>query len=88
MKINENYVLQEVADENIIIPVGEAADKLHGIIKLNITGAYLWKLLSQDDLSTEELTEKMITEFSVDEGTAKEDISMFVKQLSEYGCFE
>ena len=88
MKINENYVLQEVADENIIIPVGEAADKLHGIIKLNITGAYLWKLLSQDDLSTEELTEKMITEFSVDEGTAKEDISMFVKRLSEYGCFE
>lgn len=88
MKINENYVLQEVVDENIIIPVGEAADKLHGIIKLNTTGAYLWKLLSQDDLSTEELTEKMITEFSVDEGTAKEDISMFVKQLSEYGCFE
>ena len=88
MKINENYVLQEVADENIIIPVGEAADKLHGIIKLNITGAYLWKLLSQDDLSTEELTEKMITEFSIDEGTAKEDISMFVKRLSEYGCFE
>ena len=46
MKIKDNYVLQTMADEYIVVPVGEEADRVHGIIKLNETGAFLWKRMA------------------------------------------
>ena len=86
MKINENYVLQEVADEYIVVPVGEAAERLRGIIKLNKSGAILWKKMEEKDLSQEELVQVLLTEFPTDIKIARKDVSLFIKQLFEMGC--
>ena len=45
MKIKDNYVLQEVAKEYLVVPIAEEADRLQGIIRLNESGAFLWKYL-------------------------------------------
>ena len=86
MRINDNFVLQEMVDEHIVVPVGEAADKIHGIIRLNATGAFLWKLMSQKDQTEEELITALTAEYATDAETAKKDIDSFVSIIKEFGC--
>lgn len=86
MRINENYVLQEIADEYIVVPVGEAAEKICGIIKLNKAGALLWKNMEEKNLSQEDLVQILLTEFPADIEIARKDVSLFINQLSEMGC--
>ena len=88
VKINENFVLQQVADESIVVPVGEATKRLHGVIKLNSTGTFLWKMLENKNLSQEELVQELLSEFSADANQAREDVSIFVQQLNSFGCLE
>ena len=66
MKIKDNYVLQTMADEYIVVPVGEEADRVHGIIKLNETGAFLWKRMAGEKTSSEELEGILMAEYPVD----------------------
>ena len=35
MKLSENFVLKNIAGENVVMPVGEAVGKINGMIKLN-----------------------------------------------------
>lgn len=88
MKIKENFVMQELADEYIVIPVGEAADKLHGVIRLNTSGAFIWKMLSEKDITKEELIGEVCAAFSVDRTIAADDISSFLNQINVFDCLE
>ncbi len=88
MKIKENFVMQELADEYIVIPVGEAADKLHGVIRLNTSGAFIWKMLSEKDITKEELIGEVCVAFSVDRTIAADDISSFLNQINVFDCLE
>lgn len=88
MRIKDGFVLQEVADEYIVVPVAEEAERLHGIIKLNETGALIWKCLSQKDLSHEEIERKLISEYNIELGKAASDINAFVEKIREMGCLD
>ena len=88
MKIKSNYVLQEVVDEYIVVPIGEEADRLHGVLKLNAVGAFIWKILSNGVDSEEEIKKLIMDEYNIDKFTAEQDITMFLKQLNEFGCLE
>lgn len=87
MKIKDNYVLQEIVDESIVVPVGDEADKLHGIIKLNSTGAFLWKALSQEQ-TVDSLTDMLLKEYATNREAAKADVEKFLTTLREIGCIE
>lgn len=84
MKINENFLLRDVAGQKVVLPVGEAADKFNGMIRLNDTGIYLWTLLEKG--STEEaLLSAMLQDYEIDEDTARADIHRFVEALRKAG---
>lgn len=85
MKINPLFVLREIADEYVVIPVGEQADRLHGMLKLNEEGAFLWKLMEKDQ-TEETLFRALLNEYQVEADTAKEDISVFIEELKRIGC--
>ena len=86
MKIKDDFVLQELVDEYIVVPVGEEADKLHGVIRLNNTGAFLWNHLSQKDQTIEDLAAAIMKEYSIDAADAKEDVVKFIEIIKELGC--
>ena len=88
MRISKNYVLQKITDEYIVVPVGEAAIHMQGIIRLNATGAFLWDLLCNRSYAVSELIEKLTAEFNVDKDVAQEDICKFIAQLSDLGCLD
>ncbi len=88
MKIKSNYVLQKIVDEYLVIPIGEEADKLHGVIKLSETGALLWDYLETGVNSMKELEDIIIAEYDVDPSKVHDDIETYLNQLKTIGCIE
>ena len=86
MKIKEGYLLREVAGNQVVVPAGKAALDFSGVITLNNTGAFLWKLLGTEKTDLELLT-AMLKEYEVDETTAKADLSEFLAKLKEADLF-
>lgn len=87
MRQNENYVLKRIAKVPYLLPVGQLiADQRRGI-RINETGAYLWKLLKKD-LSAEELSRLCAEHYAVKPESLprlEEDIREFVSQLASQG---
>jgi len=53
---------------------------------LNDTGSFLWKLMEQNEGTTEEeMIKELCDTFDVDEDKAKEDVEDFIHNLSEEG---
>ena len=48
MKLDPNYLVQNVGEDTILVPVGEAGLRFHGVIRLNETAACLVQRLSTD----------------------------------------
>ena len=77
MKLKENFVLRQVADVWVVLPLGAATVNFDGMIKLNETGA---------DCAA--LAEALMQEYEVDRETALADAQDFVCRLQEAGCIE
>ena len=81
MKIKEGFILREVAGSYVVVAVGAASKDFRGVIKLNGSGAFLWKVLEKEDKSTEDLVKALLDEYEIDEETAKKDVNDFVDRL-------
>ena len=77
-------ILREIAGENILVPVGQTALKVHGMISLSESGLLLWKKL-QDECTEEDLVDAILGEYIVDRETAADDVRVFVGQMREVG---
>ena len=56
-------------------------------MKLNETGAMLWKLLEQDaDLP--ELAAALEKEYGISDDQAQQDVQHFIQKLADTGCLE
>lgn len=84
MKINGTFVLREIMDEFILVPVGEAMLSLKGMFALNPVGAEIWKMLEKE-CNGEEIIQMILGTFEVDEKTAREDLDAFISELSYMG---
>ncbi len=82
MKIKEGYILKEVAGNFIVVAIGDAALDFNGVITLNETGAFLWRVLA-DGATEEKLLLALKGEYEIDDETAQDDISAFIKKLSD-----
>ena len=63
------------------VPVGERVNDLHGMIALNETGAFIWKLL-EDEKTEEELARALTEEYEVSYEEALEAVKEF-RELME-----
>ena len=82
MKIKAGYMLREVAGYSVVVAIGTDTMDFNGMINLNDSGAFLWKLLEKG-ATENELLDAMLSEYEVDEATAKRDISMFLNKMRE-----
>ena len=88
MKIKSGFVIEAVGDGYLAVAVGERADEFTGLVRMNSTGAFLWKLIEENDVSKEELLKKVLEEYEVDEALAKADIDKVERQLRDGGILE
>lgn len=84
MKVKNDYIFRQVADEYLLIPVGEAALHVKGLIGLSESGYQLYRKL-QNDCTRDELVAALLAEYvvSVEEATA--DVDAFLNQMRQLG---
>lgn len=79
--------MRKVGDTFVIVPTGTVALDFHGIMTLNETGAFLWKLL-KDGVSLDQLKYEMVEAYEVSEQQAQQDIQTFMQTLEKANVFE
>ena len=84
MRISNQFMLRQVADEYLVIPVGEAALKVKGLIGLSESGSLLYRRL-QDGCTEEDLVRTLLAEYDIDAGTARADTRSFLDQMRRMG---
>ena len=87
MKVKTGYLVREIADCHIVVPIGERVIEFKGIMTLNDTGNFIWKCLSEDR-SFDQLLQSILDEYEIDEATAKGDLNEFLKVARESGVLE
>ncbi len=87
MKVTKDFILRQIAGEHILIPVGEAALSIHGMITMTESGVLLWEEL-QTGCSKEQLIETILAEYDVNRETAEKDVEAFLQKLNQRGILE
>lgn len=85
MKLNENFILRQVADTWVAVPVGAASRKFHGMLQLNDSGVQLWHALEQG-ADEKALVALLCAEYAVTVEQADADVQAFLAKLRTAGC--
>lgn len=80
MKLKYEFAVNQVCGVWCAVPVGKSADKYHGVISLNESAADMMKYLSEE-ITEEELVQKMLAEYDVPEQDLRKDVHDFVEKL-------
>lgn len=91
MKINNGFILRQVnsADGvlNVVIAVGNKANKLNGYLTLNGSAVFLWNELKEEK-SKEDLVNALLNEFDVSKEIAEKDVDAFISNLKNLGAID
>lgn len=82
MKIKPGFMLREVAGCSVVVAIGTDTMDFNGMINLNGTGTFLWKMLEKG-ATIEELVNATLDEYAIDEETAYKDIFLFLNKMRE-----
>lgn len=85
MQINKDFTIQKVGAQYVAVPVGETSKTFHGMVRLNETGAFLWRALAERDMTEEELVDAILAEYDVSREIAARDVHRVVATLCENG---
>ena len=88
MKIKKGFVLTEAAGSFLVVAVGDRADEFSGYVKLNSTGAFIWKHIDKKDMSVDEIAAAMAKEYDIPVDVAKSDVTDFENTLVSAGIAE
>ena len=82
MRIKDGFVLKEIAGVNVVVPIASQMVSFKAIISLNESGAFLWKQLETEKTEAE-LLKAFLSEYDIDEATAKNDIAEFLANMKK-----
>lgn len=82
MRVRNNFILRTIAQEQLLIPTGEAALSVKGLIALSESGSFLYQKL-QNECTREDLIAALTEEYDVPVSVAGEDIDAFLDQMRQ-----
>ncbi len=83
MKLKYNFVINDVAGETVAVSVGGNADTFNGYLKLNETGAFIFKMLKKDT-TKEEIINALSKEYpDADMADITESVDTLVEKLEK-----
>lgn len=87
MKLKSEYVLRQVAGTWVVLPLGSTSVDFNGMLKLNDSGAMLWKVLEQGG-GKDALVDALTGEYDVSRQQAEADVEEFLNKLAQCGCIQ
>ena len=82
MKIRKELLKREVGGEAFLVPLGKTVYDSNGLFVLTELGAFIWDLLPESETEGE-ILEKILSEYEVDEATARKDLTQFLDKLRD-----
>lgn len=82
MKVKSNYIFRDIAGEHLLIPTGEAALNVKGLIALSESGSLLYRKLCSE-CTREDLVAALTAEYDVNAEVAAEDVDAFLEQMRQ-----
>lgn len=87
MKLKGEFVVRQVMDDTVAIPVGQTALQMQGMILLNDVSRVIWQCLEQaTDL--EAIVDALTQAFEVCDRQAREDTLEFLDKLRQLQLLE
>ena len=80
LKLKYTFDLVEVDDHIVAVPVSEGANAYHGVVKLNESAAFIFKLL-QDETSEDAVVKSMLDEFDAPEESLVSAVHNCISEL-------
>lgn len=87
MRIKQGFVMRNIAGQAVAIATGEASKSFHGMVKLNGTGADIWRGV-EEGLDEAAIAERFAAKYEVDPERAREDVDAFIARMREAGLVE
>ena len=87
MKISSKFVLRQVVNTWVVLPLADDTVNFNGMITLNESGVLLWQTLEQG-ADRDELVRVLTSEYNVSAETAAADVDAFLSSLTAVGCIE
>ncbi len=87
MRIKDGFILRKIAGSDMVVPVGQNIADFNGIITLNGTAAFLWKILKEGSRPSI-MAELLMKYYDVNNEIATKDTEEFVNQLKEANILE
>lgn len=87
MYLKTGFMLREIANQWIVVPLGQRTVEFNAIMNLSETGALIWKGLEQK-LEQENIIEIIMEQFDVDRETLTNDFVLFMNDLESKGLVD
>ena len=87
MKWKNGFILRQIAGEAILVPVGETAQQVPGLLGLSEGGVLLYEKL-QTEASRQDLIDALLQEYAVDRAEAARDVDSFLTRMRQLGLLE
>lgn len=85
MKLNEAYVVCEIAGEVFLMPVGNEVVNVGAMLSLNATSTFIVQALKEKELTKGELIELIYEEFEAEKEQIINDLDEFIQKGVEIG---
>lgn len=82
MKVNKKFIFRKVAKEHLLIPIGEMALKVKGLVAMSESGSLLYKML-QEECTRDDLIAALLAEYDVSDEIAAQDVDAFLNQMRQ-----
>lgn len=87
MKKKEDFIIRNIADEYIMIPVGKTALKFNGTIMINEISAFIWDHI--EEVSNEKEMSKLICKYYEENyNEVYNDIKVIFRQMKDMQWIE
>lgn len=88
MRIKDGYELVNRSGQNVVVSKRGLTAAADNYIVLTDTAAFLWRLLSEKEVTKTQMLEALLENFNISTVLALGDIDIFIRTMKENGIIE
>ena len=87
MKLKYKFLVRNVAGQAVALAPGEDSKNFNGMIKLNETGEFIFKLL-ENDTTVDEIVDAILKQYNTSAEEAKEAVNGYLDILRKHNLLD
>lgn len=88
MKIKKGFYVHKIFNESLIMADGVENIDFNSVIALNETALFIWESINGKEFTVDDAVKALLTEYEVDEDTARKDCETLIDQWVKAGIVE